>query len=1034
MAKKYLGRGVGNSGFIGLVARKEALALVVGAAAFVLQPGDHFAPQLASAQAAPIAATYELNITVAPGLKPAGVVIGTTGTLYLRDRASVTAPLSNVGIGASELGVGASGTDFYSEPKLSLRDRAKLTGAAILKVTPERGNDTSIAGGVVTGASFADPAGKTFLAPWPSGGGTNYDLQKGQTLTLQAGVAYGNISVKTGATLTITAGEHFVKSFTIEPGANVVLLDGTERISLFVKDSLIWRGKLSTQSGARADWLVGYLGTPTVPLEAAFSGLLIAPNAGITLATLSTGKHRGQFFGKSVEVQPDVAVEFQTSKFFKDPIATGGTLPDAHDDRCGKSSLVLSGQKKDGNVDRYSSIAQTTPTADCPLVELCESDAPGAPKLDLAALNARLSSNNTPTQACDTWGRAEAGTCRTNPATVDRTKQCNADLDCPNHATGETCVPYCVDKACTQVQHGCAKPYDCTGVDDDDPRGCDTQIAYQCTNSEDWGEPTEAEITQKVTDGVPPRTTVALAVPPADVAQVRSYYGVLTSSYCNGSTLLQQGEVNNGSEYVDPPPGSGTPSAAQEADSPIILGSERWGLFLNPRIFHKAEIGHKRLDQFNIDLEAQGSMVAGAKLLGIPITGLDVKGGAKVTQCGVDASGKFELFGETIAGLNGINTQSSACTALFDQVQKGAALLEDTVRLAQRLKKLYDGSLQGDAALQQARSFCDEVSSALDLRVNGVPVDCSTTTESAAHWANLMIRRYQNQAADYAAKRLAFFKSAIGTEADKSIPFLDLGEPFSVVGVNTAIPVGPVSIVVDAQVYGHWGLKGSIDYKLDMGSVTGTQVSGDPALSAGATFRPEVELDTSLYVGVGIELGIAGASVGLEGQLTLIKASAPVKVSMGLARVSKNETDLDPSHDYTQSDFNGTPIAGIPVGKGYTWNGQWNFGAAFNLDTLSGDLNAAARVHFLFFSKTFRAKVAHWKGISKTFPIATVGGAVPLPDVGELPANLTFNGGLDFGKFVDRVAYTQLSTLGDNNSAPFTPSDSAELTGCNVVP
>ena len=536
-----------------------------------------------------------------------------------------------------------------------------------------------------------------------------------------------------------------------------------------------------------------------------------------------------------------------------------------------------------------------------------------------------------------------------------------------------------------------------------------------------------------MTAKLPPKSSVTLAVPPGSLPQVKSYVDVDTTAYCSGIGLAT-GSVANGDAYEEPTPQPGkSPSAVQEEGSPLKLGNDTWGLFATPRIFHKAEISHKRLDQFKVDLEAQGSLVAGARVFGKPITGLDARGGAKVTQCGVDASGKFQLFGETIAGLNGTNTKSTTCETAFTALGEVSALLEESSRLARGLVHKYDPTLTGSAADANKTAICAQVVDALGLNSPVTTVDCATTSISAEQWVNLVVQRYKNQAASYAAERLKYFQSAIGAEASSAgLPFLDLGEPFTVVGVHTAIPVGPVSVVVDVQVFGHWGLKGTIDYGLDMGAITGGQVTGEPTLSAGATIRPEVALHAALYVGVGIDLGFAGASVGLEGDLNLIEVSAPVRVSMGVQRTSQSETAIDPTHDYKTSDFAGAPLAGIPVGKAYTWNGFWKFGAAFDLASLSGDLNAAARVHFLFFSKTFRKKIAHWEGFHKSFPLATVGGATPLP--GDLLSDaLAFKGDLGFGNFTDQVAYTDLAKVGSGSVAPITFADTAKLTGCGPV-
>ncbi len=975
-----------------------------------------------SAEAQTPGTQYELAVSVAPGVSPRGVVLGTKSELLLRDRSRVEAPISNLGVGVTELGVEAKAADVYSEPNLILRDRARIDGAVAVKGSVQRGNGTVITGGVTTGVSFADPAGRSFLLNWPSGGGTNYDLQPDQSLTLASGVAYGNIAVKSRATLVITPGDHFIQSLQVEPDANVVLQNGAQRIAVFIKTAFTWRGKLTNQQQGPIQWMVGYLGTQRIPVEAPFTGLIVAPSAELTLARVTGNIHTGQFFAKKIEVHPDTRIVYQVSDFFADPPGAY-VRPGAADARCGTSSLTLNGHRVENGVDRYETLSQTTAAAGCPDVKLCTTDSVTSPPVDMSALNARLLNPNTPKTACVPEGARNPQDCRVDPSSINRTTACNADTDCAGYQSGAVCAEYCVDSACVQTARGCASRYDCTGADGDS-KGCDVEAVYHCTDPADVG----TLLATEVSSDLPPRTNVTTQ--PSATSTLHPYLSMQTSSYCTSQDLLSS-SAQNGDAYVDPSASNtqqnpDAVAAEQDSGSPINLGSANWGLFATPRLFHKALINQASLDQFEIDLRAEGSLVAGARVLGRPITALDVKGSAAVTQCGVSTLGKFQLFGETISGVGGTDQTSTACETAFDDFKGAAKKLHQIALLAREAKLALSPP--------DKSKLCGLIKSAYGFGPLPATFDFDCNDFSIEQLFNLVIKKYEETLLSAATERAKFLAAAVGSEKTSgNIPLFDYGENFSIVGVHTAIPVGPLAVVVDAQVYGNWFLKGGIDYELDMGSLSGGQVTGDPKAKAGARITPGVGLTASLYVGVGIDLGFAGASVGLEGILKLIEADAPVRVSISVQRQTFNETALDPTHNYTTSDFSGDAVPGIPVGKAYKWTGAWDFGAAFGLASMSGELNAAARVHFLFFSKTFRKKIADWDGFPKKyFDVANAGGSVTVDPQGLLSQANAFVGSLGFGEFSDVVAFTKIPRAGGGETASFPLPDTA-LQGCSIV-
>jgi hypothetical protein len=123
--------------------------------------------------------------------------------------------------------------------------------------------------------------------------------------------SYGDVPVFSRSKLTLAAGEYTFKSLKLEPQTELVLENGNAPVFLYVKDELRYHGKISEQASGElvGNFLVGYFGTNTMTLEKPFIGTLIAPSATIELSTVTSPPgHQGAFFGKRVEVRPDVVV------------------------------------------------------------------------------------------------------------------------------------------------------------------------------------------------------------------------------------------------------------------------------------------------------------------------------------------------------------------------------------------------------------------------------------------------------------------------------------------------------------------------------------------------------------------------------------------------------------------------------------------------------------------------------------------------------------------------------------------------------
>jgi hypothetical protein len=237
-----------------------------------------------------------------------------------------------------------------------------------------------------------------------------------------------------------------------------------------------------------------------------------------------------------------------------------------------------------------------------------------------------------------------------------------------------------------------------------------------------------------------------------------------------------------------------------------------------------------------------------------------------------------------------------------------------------------------------------------------------------------------------------------------------------VASAGTSIPIGPVSIVIAASLGGSYGINGELTYALDHGFGTGGVTTGKPKASAGAAVTPHVAVDGSLYIGVGFDIGIASASIGVEGQVTFFDLGVPVYTNISLTGDSFTDlearNELGSTRDASTSDWAGNSV-GIPHDHVYKWGLNWTFGSRLEISTLSGKLNAAARVRFLFFSKTFRKKLLEWQGPSLSIPIAEatfdVSGGLPIPSGPDLVAAISPD--MDLGFSGEQVGYNEIEQL-----------------------
>jgi hypothetical protein len=243
--------------------------------------------------------------------------IEAAGTIAIDDRASLRvqgstgfATIGNTGGETADIGVQAQVGTIVTKGSVFLRSRSNVNGniVAIGSVTKQDATP------VVTGTISQHAS--VILPPAPTLSGVTFPSTKSGPVDLEPGIArglapgsYGDIAVKSSATLTLTTGTYFATSLDLEPQSRLNLDQTAGPIRLYVRNNVTDRGQIATTGGAAASFLLGFAGTSTLFIEAPFpGGTVIAPNAGVTVTSLGAAAFTGQLFARNIEVQPDATI------------------------------------------------------------------------------------------------------------------------------------------------------------------------------------------------------------------------------------------------------------------------------------------------------------------------------------------------------------------------------------------------------------------------------------------------------------------------------------------------------------------------------------------------------------------------------------------------------------------------------------------------------------------------------------------------------------------------------------------------------
>ena len=278
------------------------------------------------------AVTLNATITTPHRVSPFTVALGSTSSLSIGSAGQVTAPggaisiVTNMGSGGVDAEPDAVLGTVWSTSTVTLKDRVHLLGKVVApKMVP--GNNVTVAGGVDSTTPLLPATITTWSVTYPSAVISNVIVPVNGTASATP-ARYGAFQVFSGGTLKLSAGTYYIDSLDLESGSKLVLTQDTGPVILYVRNSVIFRGVVSTTtSGAAPDFLLGYFGTAGLIVEARFVGTIVAPSATVTLRSV-TGGHTGAFFGANISLDSGAIVSFHA------PQAILKALPPSSPDTC----------------------------------------------------------------------------------------------------------------------------------------------------------------------------------------------------------------------------------------------------------------------------------------------------------------------------------------------------------------------------------------------------------------------------------------------------------------------------------------------------------------------------------------------------------------------------------------------------------------------------------------------------------------------------------------------------------------------------
>ena len=231
------------------------------------------------------------------------------GDLWLDDQVKVVAgaggfsSVSSIGGSVQRLGVQTEVQNVWTTGSVTLTNGTWVHGSIQLRSNLTTQPDSVISGAV---GPLTDPWAFQTVSWQVHFVGVSQPpifLQTNQSFTPGA---FPAVSVRSGAHLGLSAGTYTFDSLTVDPGAVLDIDNTTGPVFIYMLNNFTFGGTVNRIAN-QANVLFGVVGANPVAVQSSFTGVLVAPNAALTLSSTASGD-RGAFFAQSIRVTPQTVV------------------------------------------------------------------------------------------------------------------------------------------------------------------------------------------------------------------------------------------------------------------------------------------------------------------------------------------------------------------------------------------------------------------------------------------------------------------------------------------------------------------------------------------------------------------------------------------------------------------------------------------------------------------------------------------------------------------------------------------------------
>ncbi|HKY39171.1 MAG TPA: hypothetical protein VJN18_24700 [Polyangiaceae bacterium] len=247
------------------------------------------------------AATARQTLIVRSGIQASDSIdIGERATV--RASSGGFASLANTGTGMVLLGVEANTGTILAQGDILLRNRSFVSGDVATAGHLIMKNGASVTGSVSEQATIDTPLGFDLSnVTFPQSNAGPVLVAPNEVRTLVPG-SYSNLTVKSGAKLTLGSGTYFFTTFDLKPISELSLV---QPVQIYVSTAADLHGQVVTAEGDPNALLFGFAGSERVFVRAPFpAGTFVAPDAEVEIAGHGPAAFAGQLFAKRIKVHP----------------------------------------------------------------------------------------------------------------------------------------------------------------------------------------------------------------------------------------------------------------------------------------------------------------------------------------------------------------------------------------------------------------------------------------------------------------------------------------------------------------------------------------------------------------------------------------------------------------------------------------------------------------------------------------------------------------------------------------------------------